>query len=269
MDTEADTSQAFVSLREFVRTYDLSNNLDPWEHVQQYREVIEFAAAHPDVGSSAMSNRLGIPRGRLRGWINDEDPVIPDCVRGLHQAQNRGWIRVDPDSDTFDGLNILVASVFSGGSIGSQYYSPLFSIGDRTERELLERACSDAGVTYVIHRENISDRATELRPTRDASVLGRVLSVLGAPTGEKAVDDITLPDYLDHVGTKHRREFARAYVITRGSEMQYGRIGFREERNEEYLNSLADLLRDVTDEAVWQSGKNVVLSGSAVDALFA
>lgn len=268
MGTEADTSQAFVSPRAFVRTYNPPNDLDPWELVQQYREVIEVAAAHPDLGSSALSNRLDIPRSRLRGWVNDEDPVIPDCVRGLHQAQDRGWIRVDPRSVTFAGLNILVASVFAGGSLGSQYYSPLFSIGDRNERELLERACAEAGVTYVIHRETEPNRATELRPTGYASVLGRVLSVFGAPIGEKAVGDITLPAYLDNVDMEHRRAFARAYVITRGSKRSRDRIGFREERNKEYLNGLADLLRDVTDETVWQTGKNVVLSGSAVDALF-
>jgi hypothetical protein len=71
----------------FANTYDPPADVNGWEIVQQHQQVIEYAADHPTLGSGAIANHLELPRGRIRPWIDDEDPSVPDVVRGLRTAE--------------------------------------------------------------------------------------------------------------------------------------------------------------------------------------
>lgn len=267
MTAAADQDGRFIPAEAFVTTYSPPHGVDPVTLYEQYHRVRAFAADNPDLGSAAIANRLDIPRSRVRGWVDEQPPETPDCVRGLQIAEDRGWIDIDPNMDTFKGLNVLVASVFAGGSIAADTFSPIFAVGDGMEIDRLVAACRQVGVDATVERLNEHRRAAEVRPTADAAILGRALHALGAPIGRKAEIDLRLPSYLEHVDEPHRRAFARTYVHTRGSEAQWGRVNLKEERADSYLDELAAFLERTTGGTVYRSARNVVLQQDAVEAL--
>jgi hypothetical protein len=251
-----------VGGRAFVRTYDHPAYADPWRAVEDYQRVRDFQAQHPDMGSAAVASRLDLPRGRIRRWMEGSRP---DCLRGLQTADDHGWITLDPRSDVFRGLNALLAWIASGGSIEREWYVPSWTIRNEADHELLDRAAEYAGTELDFVRGRSEGRAMELKPVQDGAVLGRVLTVLGAPRGEKnAQNPTTLPDYLADAPERIAQEFVQVYVHNRGHvRADTDRIRFREERPRAYLEALARLLRWLTGERVAVSEKNVVISAAA------
>lgn len=248
----------------FVRTYNPPAFPDPIDLLEEYYDVIRFAAEHPNLGSAAIAARLDVPRSRIRGWVDDDPPVIPDCIQGLHTAEDRGWVEVEQDSTEFRGLNVLVAQVFSGGSINSQSYVPSFAVADVRDTDRVACALIDVGVEYMIDRSDEPGRATEIKPTESATILGRVLASMGAPVGEKVHQPLQLPDYLYLVDERHRRAFVRTYLENRGQQYDTKEtITFREERADQYLNELTAFMEDMSGAQVRRNGKNVVVSAEA------
>src|SRR6056297_3364273 len=91
----------------FANTYSPSGDVGGWERAMQYREAMDVAAEHPQLGSSAIASRVDQPRGRVRPWVRDDDPAIPDVERGLQTAERRGWVRVpaaSPEGHAFLSL---------------------------------------------------------------------------------------------------------------------------------------------------------------------
>ncbi len=82
-----------------------------------------YVSQHPSKGSYAISNALELPRGRVRGWIDDGKP---DAARGIEVARDYGWLDATMQDQTFLALNTLVANVFSGGSIATDTFVPSF-----------------------------------------------------------------------------------------------------------------------------------------------
>jgi hypothetical protein len=113
------------------------------------------------------------------------------------------------------------------------------------------------------------ERATQVTVSEDASVLGRTLVAYGTPLGEKAKSDYSLPTLLDGASRSRRLAFAATYVRNRaGKRMHHGSgIQLREERPDEYLDSLADFFAEVTRADTSRSEKNIWLSSDAVDVL--
>lgn len=255
-----------VSERALAETYDGGYYRDAWEVVQQYRRVTAYASVNPDRGSAAIASRFeDVPRGRIRPWIDGD--AAPDPVRCIETARDNGWLEARYGDEVFAGLNGLVANVFSGGSIAASTYTPSFSLDDTRNASVFD-AFEKANVEYRIVTDR-DDRADEVWPTENASVLGRVLAALGAPVGPKANRRLSLPAYLEDAPPVTRRRFVEHYLENRATEGA-GTVRFREERNDAYLGELAELLEDVTGESVTVSGKNVVLSKSVereIDAL--
>ncbi|MFC4438027.1 MULTISPECIES: hypothetical protein [Natrialbaceae] len=81
-------------------------------------------------------------------------------------------------------LDALVANVFSGGSINTKHYAPSFALNHRGEDAHVLDALDLVGVDYRIVDDR-HERADEVWPTEDGTVLGRVLAVLGAPVGQE------------------------------------------------------------------------------------
>lgn len=258
---------------DLARTYHSRSYADTWELVEDYWRVIEYAAERPSLGSQALASRLDLPRSRIRPWVrqpdDDQQPARPDAVRAIQIAEGHGWIPACYDAEAFPALSRAVAWIFSGGSIDAERFVPLFTIGGDSDLADLEALLNQLGVGYTISRDTEAGRAAEYRPARDASVLGRVLSLLGAPVGTKnTAAPIELPDYLAGAPDLIRREFIEVYLRNRGQcSREKETVHFREDRSPTYLDDLAAFIADVTGERVTVSEKNIIVSAAAVRAL--
>lgn len=190
-------------------------------------------------------------------------------MSAIQVAEGHNWIPAQYDNETFPALSRAVAWIFSGGSIDTERFVPLFTVGGESELADLDALLEELGVDCTVCREAEDSRAAEYRPAQDASVLGRVLSLLGAPTGTKNVDAaITLPAYLEDAPKSIRRGFVNVYLRNRGYRYDHkATIHFREDRSTEYLDALAALIADVSGEQVRRSGRNVIVSAAAVRLL--
>ncbi|QSG02296.1 hypothetical protein [Natranaeroarchaeum sulfidigenes] len=255
-----------LSPKSLARTYDVRNRADGWDAVEDYQRYLEVAAQHPDSGSSALSSKLEMPRGRIRSWENGSKP---DPARAVEVAEERDWFG-GPDTDEFAALNQLVAWIFSGGSINERDHSPYFALGRDGDAERVTDALDQLGLDWRRERDDQPDRATEIVPTEHASILGRALSVLGAPVGDKNDRaEISLPEYLDDAPDEIRADFVDVYLRNRAqSHDDKGTLTLREERADRYLQELAALIEDVAGESVTVSDKNVIVSAAAANALY-
>ncbi|MFB1063706.1 hypothetical protein [Natrinema sp. H-ect4] len=258
-------SEPIIDEKQLARTYDGGAYADPWETVEEYRDVMRYASKHPNKGSQAVSTATETPRSRIRTWIDDGG--APDVVRGLETARDYGWLAADYGDPEFTALNMLVANVFSGGSIEQRHYQPSFAINHRGEDSHVFDALELAGVAYTVVGDR-DGRGDEARPSEDASVLGRVLSVLGAPVGPKADQELTLPAYLSEAPASVREQFVFAYLENRATEHAgKATLTLREDRNREYLESLANLIDDVAGGGVRFSERDIVVSADAARTL--
>ncbi len=245
-------------------TYNTPGYADPMDAVadfEQYRR--EWGSS--ELGSSAVATRMELPRGRIRSW---QDGAKPDVVRGIETAREHGWLECAVDSETFRALNRLVAAVYSGGSISADTFVPAFSAPDDLVESQLQDDLETIGAGYQVALSN-SGNVEELRPATSRSVLGRVLVALGAPAGEKTTLD-RLPAYLygDSSTSDIRSDFVRVYVANRAvSRENRDFLQIREERSDRYLDSVAALIRDVTDVEVWRGEKTIRFRDSALAIL--
>ncbi|SFC65394.1 hypothetical protein SAMN05444422_11350 [Halobiforma haloterrestris] len=250
----------FVMPKELARTYDSGYYEDAADILEQYDRATEYARKH-DAGSSATASALDLPRSRLRTWIDDGGK--PDPVHAVHTAIDYGWCEVEYDDPEFTALNTLVANVFSGGSIANHHYRPSFALNHRGADSHVIDALELSGAPYeVVERD--PDRADEARPTDDGTVLGRVLAVLGAPVGPKAEQHLELPSYLEDAPAEVRETFVYAYLENRATEHEgKDTLHIQEERNQDYLVALANLLADVADGEVSVGDRHIVISADA------
>lgn len=257
-----------VSPEAFARTYKSQSYADPWTAVEQYQFVTEYTAAHPNKGSAAVANALDLPRSRIRPWM--EDDARPDCVRGIQAAESHDWLPLTIESDLFPAFNTLIAWILSGGSIDADRVVPSFVVDNDEGRVRVENALDDLGLGVRTVRKSDAGRSTELVPASDASVFGRMLTVLGAPQGEKnSGSELSLPPYLGAAPSWLRDEFVDVYLFNRGqTHTEKATITLHEDRNREYLEELAALVRQVSGGEVSVSGQNVVVSADAARNLY-
>lgn len=263
----ATVGAAPISAPALARTYSHPSYADPWECVEDYQRVLEYTGARPDAGSTAVASALDLPRSRIRPWM---DGTRPDCVRAIQIAESRGWLSDDMSSPVFRGLNVLLAWIFSGGSLNSDWYVPSFVVDDEGGTEVLERAADLVDVELESTSSANGHRTVELRVVEHASVLGRVLHLLGGPVGEKNADsDVDLPSFLASAPETVRREFTSIYVSNRGTvlEDRNGAVRVKEERSRRYLRSLARLFQEVTGGEVSLHEKNVFLYPEAATSI--
>ncbi|MHC3439232.1 hypothetical protein ACYJ1Y_14355 [Natrialbaceae archaeon A-gly3] len=261
-----DDESRLITDEALARTYDGGYYTDAYAVVEQYHEIMSYASRHPDMGSSAISSRFeDIPRSRIRTWTDDGG--TPDPIRCIDTAREYGWLYTTPGDDVFRGLNGLVANVFSGGVIDSSTYRPSFALNERGTRASVFDALELVGVDYRV--EERDDRADEVFPTDDGTVLGRVLSVLGAPVGAKTQQHLELPDYLEDAPAETRRTFVEHYLENRATRHE-GKDTLtiqEEDRPRSYLEDLCALIRDVSGGEVTASDMRVTISADAARRL--
>jgi len=254
----------FVTERALANTYASHSHATAYDRVLLYRKVQRAKTRHPNKGSYAIATKLDVGRNAIREWVDGDS--VPDPVRAIQTADQRGWLALDYDAQAFPVLNRLVAWIYSGGSIDVDRHVPVFVLNGSSDGDALHADLDALGVGHATER---GDASPEVRPADDAAVLGRVLSVLGAPVGAKSDADLALPQYLDTAPERVRRDFAAVYLQNRGQRHpDKATMTLRETRSDAYLQDLATLLRDVSGESVTVSEQNVVLSADATRALF-
>ncbi|AZH24802.1 hypothetical protein [Haloplanus aerogenes] len=205
----------YVSEQALAETYDPETG---WETVQQYREAKRLADNQPTIARAEIARQVGRPPSAVRGWL--AEGKIPRVVKGLNTARDRGWIGIEETAERFRALNQLVAWIFSGGGLRSDAFVPVFSVDDQLTLATIHQLLREVNVSYRIREQDDPDRHLEIIPKDGASILGRVLTILGAPKGVKArKDQLTLPSYLTDTDNAHRRDFLRIYVLNRGREL--------------------------------------------------
>lgn len=249
-----------------ARTYRSSYD-DTYEALLDYRRVQSYQQSHPDAGSYAVANALELPRGRIRGWL---DETMPDALKGVRRAEELGWFDIDPtdpDSPLLEAFIRLLAGIYAGGSIRSSGWTPHWTTNDPINR--IKQALDTLGLEYrEIHTQD-AQRATELVPRNDGSLLGRSLSVLGSPTQSKNKSTIdALPTYLFELPVEIRREFVGIYIAYRQSGDRRT-ISLQEVRADSYHRDLANLISSVIDEpdSVTVGERGIYISGKVRDDL--
>ncbi len=246
------------------RTYSDRVYPDPWEKVLDYRRVREYAAEHPNAGRVRVGRALDLPPGRVRGWLKD---TVPDPVRGINVAIDRGWLDSDPDSETAAALVELLAHVLAGGSITARNYSPGVAPGERVGAEEIRDAFDRIGVGTRTRNEDAPGRASEIVPTCDGTVLGRCLVAMGAPAGEKTTLE-QLPAVVWDVPRSVRRSFAQIYVRHRGLKFSdKSTTQVQVKRPDSFIAELRDVLDDVLDEPIGGTHTRLTISADAAREL--
>ena len=237
---------------------------DPWEKVLDYRRVREYAAAHPSAGRVRVGNALDLPNERVRGWL---EGTVPDPVRAIDAAIDRGWLDPDPEGEAAAALVALIAHVLAGGSVSAESYVPAVTPGERVDAVEIRRAFERVDVETTRRNADAAGRATEVVPTRDGTVLGRCLVTTGVPTGAKTSLD-RLPAVVWDVPRPVRRSFARTYVRHRG--LNYAgksTTRIQVDRPGSFVADLRDLLAAVLDGRVTASDAGVTVSAAAAREL--
>ncbi|ELZ47428.1 hypothetical protein C463_02676 [Halorubrum californiense DSM 19288] len=246
------------------RTYSDRVYPDPWEKVLDYRRVREYAADHPTAGRVRVGRALDLPAERVRGWLDD---AVPDPVRGIDTAADRGWLDPGPEGEAAAALVELLAHVLAGGSIPAGNYVPAVTPGERVRAAEIRAAFERVGAETRTRNADAPGRAVEVVPTCDGTVLGRCLVAMGAPTGPKTSLD-HLPAVVWDVPRAIRRSFARTYVRHRGlnyADKSTTRV--QVERPRSFIAELRDVLDDVLDEGVSTADAGLTISADAAREL--
>lgn len=253
--------------RALARTYNTPSYDDPWAAVNDYHRVLEYTAAHPDLGSSAVSSRLDLPRSRVRPWMNGSRP---DAVRGIQTAEANGWLAEHATRDTERALVQLAAWALSGGSLHIGDSPHVYFSLDHDDGHFATLAAA-VGLDYDVVHDATPDRATEARPTTDGAILARVLVAMDVPADATAKQTATsLPDFVTDLDASLRQVFARVYVLNRGAtHPRKATLTIHEERPAAYLSELAAVLESAAGEPVTHTGQTITVSAAAARSLLA
>ena len=251
--------------QQLARTYKHPSYNDSFDAVIDYRRVQRAAANHPNKGSSALSSVVELPRGRIRGWVDDDADVMPDAVRAISVAQNNGWL--DPSGDTAVALAALAGHLLGGGSIAEESYVPSVCEGRRVAPAKIERAFERVGVRSTRRHEHSDNRATEVIPADHASILGRTLSVWGCPVGGRG-EVQSPPELIEHLGEAGRDAFLEAYVSHRAVTYEDKATSrLQGEQPESFHRAIAELIAAATGEATSYDARGVTVSTAAMREL--
>ena len=226
-----------VTPRDLARTY--SFYVDPWEVIEQYQQVIEYRA-RTKAGRTRIANRFEIPEGRVQEWIDEDNPSIPDPLRGVQIAEKNEWVPLDSTDQMFHGINQLVAELYSRGILYEETYRPAIIVPEDDDVDRSEALFRRVGLNTVLAHDGVR-HSREVRPIEGGCVLGRVLACLGTPVGTESSP--RLPEYLEEVDEKFRAEFLDQLLESRGVHWdwsdQYALVF--EHRDRQFIDELAGL----------------------------
>jgi len=191
---------------------------------------------------------------------------MPDPARGVLTARSKSWINFDPSDEIAASLAALAGHILGGGSIASESYVSAVAEGRRASLADIEAAFRSVGVRTTRRHSETSNRATEVIPADDASILGRTLVAWGLPLGQTKPTE--LPELLDHVDDEARRRFVTAYILHRGTNApDKATSQCLAEYPLAFQRALAELLEELTGERATAGEGSVTVSAAAMREL--
>ena len=248
-----------------AQTYDHPSYEDAYDAVKDYRRARQAATDAPDKGSYALAETLGLPRARIRGWVDENTDTMPDAARALSVARDMEWL--EPRGDTALALATIAGHLLGGGSIAAGNYVPSVCEGRNVLPGEIERAFQAVGVGSTRRHERSDKRATEVLPAEYASILGRTLSAWGCPVGGR--NNIrSPPELIEYLGDAGCDAFLQAYVSHRAVTCKNKATSrLQGEQPEPFHRAIAELLSTSTAEPVSYGTRGVTVSAAAMRAL--
>jgi hypothetical protein len=252
----SENKQRVLTEEDLVSTYDPGIYDDPIEAVKQYRKVREYHEQNPDDGSTLVSRVFDLPRGRVHGWLEDGRP---DQVKAIEFGEQYGWFDGTWEDAIGIAFNVLVAAIFSGGSIGKRDLVPRFTFGKGFENEI-STALEHVAGGYSIAQDVEGRETYEVVPKDGQAPVARALIALGAPIGPKNSDaEMSLPSYLYQAPKDIKRSFLRIYIGLRyvnPPDSDY--LIVREDRPEKFLDELTEFLNQQVSGEVYRKSSIVI-----------
>lgn len=268
-----------ATARELAATFSTDGDITPWQRVQQYRQVADYTDRHPDQGSTAVATALDLPASRVKSWVYQGSK--PNPVHAIDTAHEYDWLDLHPDSEDAKPWVELVAWIYSGGTIRSNMLHPSFYVDDTIDilpdppLDSLKTSLNDIGVGVEISTRD-DGKPREIRVRDDPILVGRMLTAMGAPVGEKRDNDqLRLPTWLFEADQQTQRVFARLYIQNQGStqDSEQSSIRFFVGWADDFNQDLARLFREASglndDDDVTLTSHMLKLSPDAVDAILA
>ena len=266
-----------VTEKSFVNTYRGSYR-NPWTVIQNYREAqnrLETVESPDELSASQIARELKQPPQRVYHWLKQGSK--PYALNGLIKVNQMGWVGFDLDSDIMTQLNKLVAWILSGGNITRTNMHPKFVLRGDPHQTLLDSIFDDLGVSFKEETSTVpfnqieEEQHPHAHPGNKGALLGRVLSVLGAPVGSPLKGLVSFPPYL-YVASKELKEsFARILILnlasnsTSTSDSQIEIVSPNYSRG--LTKSLYQFFQNLDGESVDVSAEGVVLDRSFVESL--
>jgi hypothetical protein len=196
-----------------------------------------------------IARRVDRPASAIRGWLAEDK--VPRVLSGIRTARDYGWINIDSDSERFHAINQLVAWILSGGGISVDTFVPHFSVDDPLMLAVLSQCFRWLQLDYRCRQQEDPAHHLEVVPAEGGAILGRVLSILGAPRGVKAqLENISLPPYLSTVDNEDRRDFIRIYLLNRNTNPEQVGSYIQSISSETYAHELCSLIESMVPVSV-------------------
>jgi hypothetical protein len=235
--------------------------------INQYLQAMKWGERHLGVRPEEITDNLEFPERRVRSWYKGNKPRV---MQKVETADNYGWFDATWDSNIGQEFNSIITGVFS-----DDYLKPFgqvsITLNERVDSQTEERlrlALQTLIGSSKRSHDDYPNQASQLCPGVDQSLLARAFTALGAPTGRKNKEsNINISEFLSIAPDMIRREFVVPYVVLRGTRRDDGAVDIVEERPQSYLDSLRELIVDVTGETVTVRTNRLFLKKATAERL--
>lgn len=179
----------------------------------RYHQLHQIVRKRDDSRAN-LAAELGIPESSIQSWRRESRPY---ATNALKRARERGWITPPVDSEIATTLTALLTWLLARGSLRDTYY-PVFGAETMAQRDRFEILAKKLEISYETVRPNDPNWPTELRPTEDGSLLGRVLYALGAPRQSEPQTTALLPPIVYHA-SEHARQVVDIWCLHHGDTL--------------------------------------------------
>lgn len=188
-------------------TFRQSEQFGGYRYHQFYEKV-----SNREASRATLASQTGLPKSTIQSWRRGGRPYVTNT---LERASERGWLTPPADSETALALTALLAWIFARGSLRKTYY-PVFGVETAAQQDRFASIATTLNLSYNTVRPDAPDWPTELRPSDDGTVLGRVLYALGVSRSSEPQQAPLPPLYVYHYPA-HARRFVKVWCLHHAS----------------------------------------------------